>query len=314
MKLNELRDKIHENAKAKGFYKDEMFTCNAVKNNTHRDDKEVKHAFFAQKIALIHSELSEALESDRENFHAKLERVLNLKPEHGRELKPRYKVGGIAYIADPYRIDDVGHDTGITIEYSDGEIKTFSLPAGCSAWIDKRLKEMSKSKSGFCNKMFMPEWCARDFIRITDVKAERLQEISEEDCFKEGIYLDYIDISFFHYHDQEDRHYCSECEEKGRERLLKEVLEDRDRFGFEGMNDEWIMEELDGYSAYYFTETAKYCDICGKALSAFKYPGCEDAFCCPSEAYAAEIDMINGKGTWDSNPWMWSYYYELVKK
>jgi hypothetical protein len=163
-------------------------------------------------------------------------------------IKPRYKVGEMVYIAEPYRIDNVDHDTGITIEYSYGEIKTFSLPAGCNAWIDKRLKEMDKSKSGFCNKMFMPEWAARDFIRITDIKAERLQDISDEDCFKEGIeFTDY------------------------------------------GGNIVGVYGLLSGYNFIELGNT-------------------------PREAYAAEIDMINGKGTWDSNPWMWSYYYELVKK
>jgi hypothetical protein len=37
------------------------------------------------------------------------------------------------------------------------------------------------------NKLFMPEKYARYYIRITDVRAERLQEISDEDCIKEGI-------------------------------------------------------------------------------------------------------------------------------
>ena len=33
----------------------------------------------------------------------------------------------------------------------------------------------------------MPEWAARLFIKITDVRAERLQEITEEDCIAEGM-------------------------------------------------------------------------------------------------------------------------------
>ena len=33
----------------------------------------------------------------------------------------------------------------------------------------------------------MPESAARHFIKITGVRAERLQDISEEDCLKEGI-------------------------------------------------------------------------------------------------------------------------------
>ena len=33
----------------------------------------------------------------------------------------------------------------------------------------------------------------------------------------------------------------------------------------------------------------------------------------PREAFAALIDKISGKGTWDKNPWVWRYEFELVK-
>lgn len=34
----------------------------------------------------------------------------------------------------------------------------------------------------------------------------------------------------------------------------------------------------------------------------------------PQEAYAALIDRINGKGTWESNPFVWVYDYELTER
>jgi hypothetical protein len=34
----------------------------------------------------------------------------------------------------------------------------------------------------------------------------------------------------------------------------------------------------------------------------------------PREAYAALIDSINGKGTWESNPFIWCYSFELTDK
>ena len=33
----------------------------------------------------------------------------------------------------------------------------------------------------------MPEWAARKFVIVTDVKAQRLQEITEEDAIKAGV-------------------------------------------------------------------------------------------------------------------------------
>lgn len=37
------------------------------------------------------------------------------------------------------------------------------------------------------------------------------------------------------------------------------------------------------------------------------------SFSTPREAYAALIDKISGKGTWESNPWVFVYDFELVK-
>jgi hypothetical protein len=48
MNLNELRDKIHENAKAKGFYDDEINGW-AKACNLDIGSEAIKHAFFAQK-------------------------------------------------------------------------------------------------------------------------------------------------------------------------------------------------------------------------------------------------------------------------
>lgn len=82
--------------------------------------------------------------------------------------------------------------------------------------------------------------------KIEDIKVERLQDISDEDCLKEGIF-EWGDP--FH----EDR------------------VED---FGFFGA------------TKHYLT---------------------------PKEAFAALIDKIYSKGTWESNPWVFAYEFELIK-
>lgn len=77
--LNQLRDEIHANAVKHGFYEFE----NSVPNGALVD--EVEHAFFAQKIALIHSELSEALEADRANSRARIKAYKEALAENHRK-------------------------------------------------------------------------------------------------------------------------------------------------------------------------------------------------------------------------------------
>lgn len=47
----------------------------------------------------------------------------------------------------------------------------------------------------FLSALRMPEWASRLTLRIKSVKVERLQDISEEDCWKEGLeeFADYQD-------------------------------------------------------------------------------------------------------------------------
>jgi len=71
MNLNHLRDEIHEHVKSKGFY-DGMKELLDSQTELGRNTDIVKHAFFAQQISLIHSELSEAVEADRIGKHADL--------------------------------------------------------------------------------------------------------------------------------------------------------------------------------------------------------------------------------------------------
>ena len=61
--LNQLRDEAYKNAVEHGFHDDD---------NNFSISKSVFHALFAQRIALIHSELSEALEADRKERFADL--------------------------------------------------------------------------------------------------------------------------------------------------------------------------------------------------------------------------------------------------
>jgi hypothetical protein len=115
---------------------------------------------------------------------------VNEDGEHFFEIKPRFKVGERVYIQEPYKLIYAScYNSEINVCYPDGEQCTVDCeplgmtPDECLTLPDRG----KKSKSGFCNKMFMPAWAARNFIEIADVKCERLRDISEEDCIKEGM-------------------------------------------------------------------------------------------------------------------------------
>lgn len=94
------------------------------------------------------------------------------------------------------------------------------------------------------NKMFVKADFMPHRIRITNIRVERLQDISEEDCMAEGIWCD-------------------------------------DNVGLEG-------------TTYWYH---------GLANSSYRTA---------REAYAALIDKISGKGTWQSNPYVFVYDFEIA--
>lgn len=108
--------------------------------------------------------------------------------------------------------------------------------------------------AGWNNKMFVKPDLIPHHIKITDVKVERLQDISEEDCLKEGI-------------------------------IFIESL------------------SATGEDAYFFAVKRKVRQMYDNILKFFSSP---------QRAYADLIDKISGKGTWESNPFVAAYSFELI--
>ena len=140
------------------------------------------------------------------------------------KYQPKYEVGEEVAIAQPYKnlIEQ-----GYLCRESDG-------------WVSEKYC----TSPGYRNKMFVKAEYMPHRIRITGIKAERLQDISEEDCLREGLLAG----------EQEPRMY-------------------------------------------------------GFRLS----KGTVQSFLTPREAFAALIDRISGRGTWQSNPWVYAYTFELIK-
>ena len=131
----------------------------------------------------------------------------------------RYKVGEVVAVAQKYK--DIALD----------------MPVELAAELIKQ--------PGWNNKMFVKADLMPHHICITNIRVERLQDISEEDCLKEGIWRD-------------------------------------DNVGLEG-------------TTYWYHSLAN------------------SSFRTAKEAFAALIDKISGKGTWEGNPWVFVYDFELIK-
>lgn len=81
--------------------------------------------------------------------------------------RPRYNAGETVYLKEPYIYTD-----------SQGMLYMFDTPKD---------HDVRKIKGYFKNKLFMPESCARRFIRILDWKVQTLYQITEEEAKAEGV-------------------------------------------------------------------------------------------------------------------------------
>lgn len=138
-----------------------------------------------------------------------------------------YKVGDIVAIAQPYK--DI---IECMAEYSDIIIN-----------VDGSINR--EYKAGWTNKMFVRANLMPHHIRITDIEIERLQDISDDDIIREGVWQFYDNKKLFY------------------------------------------VSKAIGYAP----------DV---------------AFLTAREAFWYLIDKISGKGTWESNPWVVAYSFELV--
>lgn len=142
--------------------------------------------------------------------------------DYQKPLFPRYRIGEKIYLKEPYSHIFLSR----TQSYIEYKYKHEYSDLDMIQWE---------------NKLFMHQRYARFYIKITNVRCERLQDISDADCVKEGITID--------------------------------SAYDND------VRDEKILVASSHYIA----------------------------------AYANLIDEIYGKGTWESNPYVWVYDFKLVK-
>lgn len=160
----------------------------------------------------------------------------------------RWKADGVITEICMYDRDEISIDEGqILPKYKIGEIIAIAQSYN-SFYNDECNPNLFPNGAGWTNKMYVKPELMPHQIRITNVRAERLQDISDEDCLKEGIIKGKVG--------SEDTHFMD---------------------------------------AYYIPTLKK------------------DPFCTPQGAYSYLIDKIRGKGTWENNPYVFVYDFELVK-
>ena len=130
-------------------------------------------------------------------------------------ILPKFKAGEVVAVAQAYR--DAIHPLD---------------------WVNTLIY---KDEPGWTNKMFVGADLMPHQIFINAVRVERLQDISDEDCLKEGVFL-----GQFHTYSYVHRPRCP--------------------------------------------------------------------FNTPRSAFASLIDKISGRGTWEKNPWVYVYEFELLKQ
>lgn len=197
--------------------------------------------------------------------------VLDGKKTMTRRVCKEFRTGGIIYAKDVESIGMYSDENLVEFSMKDGSVKVsvphykvddivavaqsyksvfeeslnYALPR--YHWLDDHIDE-----KGFENKIFVKASEMPHQIQITDVKIERLQDISDEDCLREGI--------------QECFPYI-----------------DRDP------NDK--------------VRTFQY----------FKHGKIRHRISPASKCFAYLIDDISGKGTWESNPYVYAYSFKLIK-
>lgn len=163
-------------------------------------------------------------------------------------FEPKYKVGEVVAIAQSYKDIDIYYNAALFRKTSiHGQIiDELDLVSFQDIRRWKCFSGDLMNTPGWTNKMFVKADLMPSHIEITGIKVERLQDISDEDCLKEGI----------------------------------------------------IKGKCGSESTHF--------------MDAYYVPKEKQPYCTPRDAFAALIDKVSSKGTWESNPFVFVYEFKLI--
>lgn len=121
--------------------------------------------------------------------------LLNYQNCHGDFINPvnlcRYKVGDILYVRETWTVEGVEHEGDKWIAYI-GYKAEGNTQSGYQTRMEIEENEVEKyegylyGEAEYKPLIHMPKSAARIFLKVTDVRVERLQDITPTQCLKEG--------------------------------------------------------------------------------------------------------------------------------
>ena len=97
-------------------------------------------------------------------------------------IKPRYQVGEVVYLKEAWYIGRIISRDKADVFFGN-KLEYITVP--WNDWLEQQYINDSWDESR--SPLFMPAWAARDFVQILSVRPGRLQEITSEDCYAEGV-------------------------------------------------------------------------------------------------------------------------------
>lgn len=132
--------------------------------------------------------------------------------------------------------------------------------------------------TGNVSPLFMPRWASRLTLEVTQIRAERLQDISEADAWAEGLYRSTPD--------QADRDwYAESCADRNEEPDWTSF--DRGVCMVPGVPQGWGLNR-DDRRRDQWAPTAQF-------------------------GYRLLWNHINGPDSWDANPWVWAVSFNVLQ-